>query len=196
MRIRLSRFLAITLASLLVAACSGGSKVLETYDLSPAPAGLARAAPRGQLIIAEPKALANLDTDRIAVKQAGGAVAYLPDGGWGDRLPRLVQARLIQSFENAGGAKDVGRPGDRLTADWQLISDIRVFELFVDGGNEARIEISAKLVNDRSGRIAIGKVFSARVPAAGSDAKAAAAAFDLALQAVLKDMVVWASHRV
>jgi cholesterol transport system auxiliary component len=189
------RLIGMMLMPLFLAACSSGSTVLETYDLSALPSGAARAVPLGQLIVAEPKALANLDTDRIAVKQADGAVAYLPGAGWGDRLPRLVQSRMIQSLENAGGLKAIGRPGDRLTSDWQLVSELRSFELSVDAGNEARIEIAAKLVNDRSGRILRGKVFSARVPASGTDPRAVAQAFDAALLIVLRDLVSWAGGR-
>ncbi len=145
------------------------------------------------MIVAEPKAIANLDTERMAVKQAGGAVSYLPDGAWGDRLPKLLQARMIQSFENANRLRSVGRPADRLTADWQLVSEIRSFELDVSAGNEVRIEISAKLVGDRSGRIVAGRVFSVREAAAGTDARSVAAAFDMALKRLLSEMVVWAS---
>ena len=179
---------------LLLAGCSSSSKVLETYDLPAASAVTKRSVgARGQMVVAEPKAIANLDNERMAVKQAGGAVSYLPDGAWGDRLPKLLQARMIQSFENASMLRSVGRPADRLTADWQLVSEIRAFELDVSAGNAVRIEISAKLVGDRSGRIVAGRVFTAREAVAGSDAASVAAGFDRALQRVLSEMVVWAS---
>ena len=53
-------------------------------------------------------------------------------------------------------------------------------------------EISAKLVNDKSGRIATARVFSARVPVAGVDAASAARGLDQALSRVLLEIVRWA----
>ena len=43
------------------------------------------------------------------VLEPGGAVSYLGGGQWADRLPRLIQTRLIQSLENANRLKSVSR---------------------------------------------------------------------------------------
>src|SRR5450830_710408 len=46
---------------------------------------------RGKLVIAEPTALAVLDSDKIVVRPAPGQTAQFSDAQWEDRLPKLVQ---------------------------------------------------------------------------------------------------------
>lgn len=181
-------------AGLAVGGCASGSSSRAVYDIQaptnfPARVG----AVRGQLLIAEPKAVASLDTERIAVRGAGGAYSYLADGAWADRLPKLLQARIVQAFENASRLRSVGRPGDRLASDWQLLADIRSFEAVAAGTTEAVVELSVKLVNDRTGRILAGRVFSGRAPAAGTDAANLAQAFNTATDQVLREIVLWAT---
>lgn len=179
-----------------LAGCASSSAP-QTYALSaPADFPSRGGGMRGQLLVIEPKAIASLDTERIAVRQASGAISYLSDGAWADRLPRLLQARMIQAFENANRLRSVGRPGDRLASDWQLLTDIRAFELAVGGASEAQVELSVKLVNDRSGRILAAQVFSAKANAAGLEAARVTQAFDAVLRQVLREVVVWTTTRV
>lgn len=181
-------------AGLAVGGCASGSSSRAVYDIQAPTSFPARVgAVRGQLLIAEPKAVASLDTERIAVRGPGGAYSYLSDGAWADRLPKLLQARIVQAFENANRLRSVGRPGDRLASDWQLIADIRSFEAVASGATEAVVELSVKLVNDRTGRILAARVFSGRSPAAGTDAANVAQAFNGATDQVLRDMVIWAT---
>ncbi|MEI8146597.1 MAG: ABC-type transport auxiliary lipoprotein family protein [Alphaproteobacteria bacterium] len=184
------------IAALALSGCAS-SNAPQTYDLSaPRDFGARSGGSRGQLVVAEPKAIANLDSERIAIRGQGGAISYLSDGAWGDRLPKLVQARMIQAFENANRLRSVGRPGDRLASDWQLLTDIRAFEVVVAGAPEVQVELSVKLVNDRTGRILAAEVFGGKATAPGTDARAVASAFDATLQQVLRQVVVWASGRV
>lgn len=178
--------------ALWLGACSASAP--PTYDLTtPADVATARRG-RAQLIVAEPTAVQVLDSERILVRPADGEVSYLPDAQWSDRLPRLMQARIIQTFENAHRLASVGRPADKLLADATLITEIRAFEIAADS-NEAVVEISAKLVNERSGRIMAARVFSARQPGAPAGQKAASA-LDAASQTALRDLVAWAASRI
>lgn len=181
------------LSALALAGCASNAPK-ATYDLSAArDFGLAHAAPRGLLVVAVPTALQVLDTERIVIQPRAGEVTYASDGQWSDRLPKLLQARIIQTFENASRLRAVGRPEDRLMPDWQLVTDIRQFGVQAGGSSPAAVvELSAKLVTDRGGRIVAGKVFSATAPG-GTDSAAAAGALDQALGRVLRDMVRWAS---
>ena len=177
--------------------CSQSSQLRETYDLAPTLTPSIKASPsRSQLTIAEPKTLASLDTDRIAVKQAGGSLAYLSDGAYADRLPKLLQTRLIHVFENANRLGSVGRPGDRMSSDYQLILDIRAFYLDVEDGNKAKIEISVKLMNDRTGRIIAAEVFGGSHVAASAASSAVAKAFEAALAAILTMIVQWSVKKL
>lgn len=175
-------------------ACAGAPP--PTYDLSAAREGLARSSSRTLVVVGEPQALSALDSNRIVITTGDGALAYLPAGQWADRLPKLLQARLIQSFENAQRLAGVGRPGDRLVPAVQLNSDIRRFGIDERSG-EAVIEISVKIVDDRTGKIRAGELFMARVAAPnGTTAAGASAALDLAAQALMRDVVAWVSRRV
>lgn len=161
-----------------------------TFDLT-AP-GLGKVGPgRGQLAVAEPLSVQALDSDRIIVKDQTGSISFLGGGQWADRLPRLVQTRLIQTFENANRLTSVGRPGGALSADIVLNTEIRSFQIS-SATNQAVVEITAKLIGS-SGRVIAGRMFSARVPVAKIDGASAAQALDKALGQVLVQIVRWAS---
>lgn len=186
---RRASFPAVVAATLLLAGCGSGA-VPSTYDLSALPAGPRGPAGGRSVVVAEPVTLQPLEGERIIVKDGTGAVSFLGGAQWSDRLPRLIQARMIQTFENAGRLRTVSRPGDRVTADYALISEIRSFEVAA-GTGEAVVEISAKLVADASNRVAAARVFAERVPLAKIDAPSAAQGLDRALNGVLTQMAGW-----
>jgi cholesterol transport system auxiliary component len=181
--------LAAALACLLAAGCTSSS-TSTTFDLSAPQRVRDSGAVRGQIAVNTPTALQVLEAERILVKDRG-AVSFLSGAQWADQLPRLIQARLIQTFENGSRLKAVSRPGDRIVADYQLNSEIRSFQIDA-GTREAVVEISVKLVNDRAGKIVSAKVFRARVPVAAIEAGPAAQALDRALSSVLVQIVRWA----
>lgn len=188
--------LGAALAGLLALSACGGGAPPATYDLTAPREGLSSGRGRGLLVVAEPQALQALDSNRIVIRTSDGGIAYLPDAQWSDRLPKLIQTRLIQTFENGARIQAVGRPGDRLVPVAQLNSEIRSFGIDEKTG-EAVIELSVKIVNDRSGRILAGQVFTSRVPSGGSiSGPVASAALDLATQALLRDVVRWVSARI
>jgi len=179
----------VTLLSLAVVGCGGSAPA--TFDLSAA-SGARGKAGRGQLVIAEPTAISPLESDRIVVRTSPEQVAFLTGAQWSDRLPRLLQSRLVQSFENGKLLRSVGRSGDRIVADYTLTSELRHFEIDVTT-SQAVVEISAKLVNEKSGRISAARIFTAQVPASASDGARASTALDQAVGQVMREMVGWAS---
>lgn len=178
----------ILVAILAVGGCT--SSPPATFDLS-APRVGAIGEGRAQLAVAEPTSVQAFDSDQILVKDAAGAISYLGGGQWADRLPRLIQTRLIQTFENGNRITSVGRPGNGLNAETLLNTEIRSFQIAA-GANQAVVEITAKLVS-ASGRVMGGRMFSARVPVSTIDGKTAARALDMALSQVLVDIVRWTS---
>lgn len=167
-------------------ACS--SPPVPGFDLS-APRELRGAGVPGQVVVVEPAALQPLETQNIIVRDAAGSVSLLGGGQWTDRLPRLLQTRLIQTFENAS-VKAVSRPGDGITPDYQLNTEIRAFQLDAARG-EAHVELSEKLVASQTGRIVRARIFSARVPVGSSNAGEVAQALDRAMSTVFADIVRW-----
>ena len=171
-----------------MAACS--SAPVPTFDLT-APRRVGTSRISGQLVVVEPSALQPLEAERILAKDRGGAVSYLGGAQWSDRLPRLIQARLIETFENGSRLKAVGRPGDGMTPDYQLTTEIRAFQLDAVAG-QAFAEISAKLIDSKSGRTSAGRIFSARVPVTSPNGPEVAQALDAAMSRILVDIVQWA----
>lgn len=185
----------------LTAALGGCASLLAgspdaTYDLT-APSNLPRGGGQsGTMVVAEPVAVAVIDGQRIVVKPNSGQVTYLGKSQWSDRLPKLVQARIIESFENANRLRSVGRPGDRLTVDYQLVTELRSFEINA-GTGEAVVEMTAKIVNDKTGKIVAGEVFQARQPVSGTvDGPNASQALNQALGRVLVGLVSWTGQRI
>src|ERR1700724_3548355 len=168
-RRRLFPVLLAGLPFLLLAACS--SAPLATYDLTPAE-GFAAHAGRGQLAVLLPDATLPANSDRIVVRTNPQSVAYLAGAQWADKLPSLVQSRLIESFQNAHLLRAVGRPG--ILADATLHTTLRRFD-FDAGQGEASFQISVQLIA-ASGRVIAGGLFSANVPAPSSEPSAVAAA--------------------
>ena len=183
------RFFLVATLALGVASCGGGAA--DTFDLS-ATSGARGRASRGQLIVAEPTAISPLESDRIIVRTSPEQVASLQGAQWSDRLPRLLQSRLVQSFENGRLLRSVGRPGDKLVADYTLTTEVRRFEIDVPTGL-AVVELSAKLVGERSGRITAARIFTAKTPASARDGAVASVALDQALAQVMRDIVGWTS---
>jgi cholesterol transport system auxiliary component len=171
----------------LAAACSSSSAVTN-YDLTAPRQVRAGSSAVGQIVVAEPAAVQPLESDRIVVREASGAVSSVPGGQWADRLPRLVQSRLIQTFENSSGLRAVSRPGSGVTPDFQLTGELRAFQIDAASG-QAVVEMSVKLVSSQTGRIATSRVFASRVPVGTIDAANAAQALDRALSNVLIEIV-------
>jgi phospholipid/cholesterol/gamma-HCH transport system substrate-binding protein len=158
------------------------------YDLAPA-TGLTRlgALPEDQLAIPAPSVVVALDTQRILRQSEAGDSPAFEGSQWADNTPLLFQARVVQSFENAGYLR-ASAPVDGFTADRQLLIDLRRFRLA--DGPEGEVEFSARLV-DGDGKVIDARVFSARAPATGTDVKAAVAAITAAFGKAATELVDW-----
>ena len=132
------------------------------------------------------------DTQKILVRPSGAEGPTFANAKWSDNIPKLLQARIIQSFENANLLRSVARPMEGLTAGHQLLIDIRSFQLSLSAAPTAEVEFSAKILGD-NGKIVDARIFHATVPAATADAPAAAAALDDAFGKAAVELVVWAS---
>lgn len=174
----------------------GGPAPLDTYELSaPAPEQRPRSS-RTQILIAEPTALKPFDGENIVVKPAPAVIEYLKGAQWADRLPRVVQAKLIETFQQSGRFGGVGRPGEGLAIDYQVTVDIRAFEIRVVGGERAYVELFARVLDDRNGVSRAEQVFVAELPVSGTGNDAFAAALDGAFARVASDIVSWVGSRI
>jgi phospholipid/cholesterol/gamma-HCH transport system substrate-binding protein len=163
------------------------------YDLTaPRDFPALKKTPTGQLSIPEPTALLMFDTQKILVRPSSDEGPTFANAKWSDNIPKLLQARIIQSFENANLSRSVARPMDGQPASHQLLIDIRNFQFSLAAAPEAEVEFSARILGD-NGRIIDARIFRATVPAASADAPAAAAALNDAFGKTAVELVVWAS---
>ena len=180
------------MAALLAALLAGCSSVPpDTFELASPTNVAVRSGSRAQLLIPEPTAIKTLDSDKIVVKTSPYAIEYLGQSQWSDRLPRMVQLRLLQAFENTGRIGAVGVPGQGLAIDYQLIMEIRRFEIDTAGAATARIDISVKALNDRNGTVRQTKIFSASSPVSGAGNDAYVAALNRAFDQISGEIVTW-----
>jgi phospholipid/cholesterol/gamma-HCH transport system substrate-binding protein len=143
-----------------------------------------------QLVIPEPTALVTLDTQKIIVDQ--GAGEPLENAQWPDSLPKVLQERFIESFEKSRYVGAVARPLDSITPDFQLLIDIRKFEIEgTASGPVAHVELAAKVVG-KAGRIVGSRTFEASIPAKDTTAAGASAALSDAFGKVATPLVTWA----
>lgn len=176
-------------ASLLLSGCGGGPAP-ATFDLS-AGRDFGRVGGGAQLAVTEPVALQPLSSERIIVRQ-GSSVSFVGGGQWSDKLPTLIQARLIQTFENGSRIASVGRPSTLANAGAMLASEVRAFEIDASRST-AVVEITARIVQ-ANGPVSAARIFRAEVPVAGAiNAGTASQALDQALQQVMVEIVRWSS---
>lgn len=190
----------VILLALSLGACAalglGSKEAPPAFDLK-APARPARIGTiHGQLVIPEPTAVSVLDTDRIVVRPEPDQVATLGGAQWSDRLPKLLQARVMQAFENSGRLRSVARPGEGIASDYQLLINVRAFQLAVTPSPSGEVELAAKIVNNTNGRIVAARVFHASSPAAGTDGPQAVAAIDSAFQDVTLQLIGWVARAI
>ena len=136
---------------------------LVSYDLTipRAPETKEKPSP-AQLVVPDPTALAALDNERIQTALANGAYASVPDAQWSDALPRLLQVKILRSLEDAGRFAGVSRPLEGVTSDFQLVIDIRKFQ--ISPNLVAEVELGCKLIAG-NGRVIATRIFRASIAA-------------------------------
>ncbi|KQZ13428.1 ABC transporter [Mesorhizobium sp. Root554] len=189
----------VALLALGIAGCAalpgGGPAPLDTFELS-APFVEVRSHSRRQILIAEPSALKALDGQNIVIKTGNRAIQYLKGAQWADRLPLIVQARLAETFQRSGSFAGVGKPGEGLAIDYQVITEVRSFEIRADRGEQAQVELFVRLLNDRNGEVRASRTFTASAPVSGGGNQAYVAALDNAFGQAAQDIVRWTDSSI
>lgn len=199
MRVRVRRVCTgLALLGLALTGCAAlpgfGPPPVDTYELTaPVPPAEGRRLRRTQILIAEPAALQSLDGQDIVIKTAPGAIQFLQGARWADRLPRIIQARLAETFQLTNRFGGVGLPGEGLAIDYQVIADIRAFEIRVDGPERAVAEIFVRVLDDRNGVVRASRSFTTSALVGGSGNDAFVAALDRAFDAAAIEIVNWAT---
>jgi cholesterol transport system auxiliary component len=148
---------------------------------------------RSQLVVEAPESASGLQTSRIAVKQKPTTLDYYARSEWTDLAPRLVQTKLIESFENSGKIVSVGREGSGLRSDYILKSELRHFEaqLYDSEKPLIRVVVNVKLVKMPAREIVANRSFERTEKVDAADIDKLVEGFDAALGGALKRIVEW-----
>jgi len=142
------------------------------------------------LVIAEPTATMRLQTQRLLFASDEEPHDDFANAQWSDSLPQLVQAKLLQSFENYDIAHAPLR-GDALSEGGaRLLIDLRRFDITVAPEPNATIALSAKLV-DGAGHLKAARVFEQSFPMDALTVAQATTAFDHAFETLSRNVVTW-----
>jgi phospholipid/cholesterol/gamma-HCH transport system substrate-binding protein len=142
------------------------------------------------LVVAEPTATTRLQTQRFLFASDEEPHDDFANAQWSDSLPALVQAKLLQSFENYDIAHAPLR-GDTLSeSGTRLLLDIREFDIAFSPGAQATIVISAKVV-DPNGHLKAAQIFQECETVSDVSVPAAASAFNKAFAALARKVVLW-----
>jgi len=161
-----------------------------TYDLrAPQNPGTASKTIKGQLAIPEPTAVAMLETQRFLFSPAQDYPGFA-DALWADSIPKLLQARLIEGFENYDIAHAPLRVVDIGQTDFQLLIDVRRFRIATDSQPVAEIGLSARIV-DKTGKVIASRLFEDRESFDKVEPPAAVAAFNEAFGRIANEMIAW-----
>ena len=146
-----------------------------------------------QLLVDVPSAADPVSSQRIVLKPGARAYGVFEKARWTDRAPELLQALLIEGFEDSTRVIGVGRMSSSVGGDIALIGELRAFEAeFPDEGQAfAHIVYSAKLVHYSSSRVLTARVFEQRVPTGGRDLPSVVEAFERGVNAMVPEIVDW-----
>jgi phospholipid/cholesterol/gamma-HCH transport system substrate-binding protein len=145
---------------------------------------------KAQLVVPDTGALILFDTQKILIRGGDGTYSTIDNAQWADNLPKLIQARVVQSFENAHQLSAVSRPLDQLTAEYRLELAIRSFQIDAEPSAKAVVDLTARLVNDK-GVVTGARQFTASIPAKSTEGPDAAAALSEAFAKVAGEIVLW-----
>ncbi len=165
-----------------------------TYDLHAVRdfSSIAKKALGATLAIPEPTAVAMLDTQRFLFSPPEEQPDFA-DAMWAESIPKLVQARLIESFENYDMTHAPLRASDEDAADYRLVLDIRRFQIAADAGPRADIGLSARIL-DKDGKVTAARLFETTQQFDKLDPKAASAAFNEAFGRIAEELIGWVAE--
>lgn len=146
-----------------------------------------------QLQIARPYADTMHDSARILVRPQPGELQVYKGAAWTQPAPDLVLDTLLRAFADSGRLAGVSRRGEGVSAQYELLLDLRRFESDYDGGAapNVRIEIGARLVHNTGNRVVASRVFDVAVPSDGTDVVQVNRAFERALGDTTAQLIGW-----
>jgi len=149
-----------------------------------------------QLQIEVPNAEAALDTTRIALSRSATTLDYFADAAWTDRLPLVLQARLLASFQNAHRLVAIAGTASAAQSDAILTIELRHFEAQYGGSGppQWRIELNADLISAVDRKVIATRLFTGSAAVPQNNMAAIIDGADQAWRGVATQIVDWAAN--
>lgn len=197
------KFGSILLMAVLLAACTTFQAPPDdpqiAWELSPAALPSSADAPRAATLhVARPVPAAALATTRMAYQVQPFERRYYARNHWAVEPARLVHPHLVAALEEAGLFETVLSTATTAPADYRLETELlEITQDFRDREEGvARIELRARLVDLRAGRVLDTQRFEARADSVEARPAAGVAATSQALGQVLEALVAWVALNI
>jgi phospholipid/cholesterol/gamma-HCH transport system substrate-binding protein len=176
----------------------GAKEAAKVYDLAAATSfpSLGDKKIQQQMSVADPHAVLAFDTQKILIRSKAGTYSDVENGRWADNLPKLMQAKIVESFANAHQLSAVSRPYDQFEAAYRLELDIRDFQIVPEPKPQAVVSFAARILSGDKGKVIDARLFSAAAPAKSTQPADAVAALDDAFTRAASQLVVWTVDKI
>ena len=178
--------------------CISGLSSRVIYDLSePDPRETSSSSLiLAQILIQKPDAIQALNTKHIAVFRDNNKYSYFADAAWSDELPNLIQARLVEAFENTRSYLSVGKRGQGLKTDYRLVTDIRSFQINENGDEKfAKAEFSMKIIGN-DGRSLADLIIDCKEKVEEQGVESAVRTLNNALDGIFLKIITWSNNHL
>jgi phospholipid/cholesterol/gamma-HCH transport system substrate-binding protein len=160
------------------------------YDLSiPSDFASPKKPLKEQLVLPTPTAILLLDTQRF-LSTPNKELPGFSNAQWADSIPKMLQIKLIQSFENYDVAHAPLRATDNPGTNFQLLVDLRSFQINTDPEPAAEIGFSARILN-KDGQVVASRLFQQSKKLDKPDPASAVTAFDDAFGSITTELITW-----
>ncbi len=196
------RMMVVGVAFLGLSACASLTPVENAliFDLVPVDETLLKGRPVGfSLSVSEPKASNVLDSEKVLVRPTPVLIQYYSDIIWSDRIPKLIQRRVIQAFEDSKRLRSVGARADGFDSQYDLVLEIRDFQIepsllvnkTANKPLRVKVVVFAKLISERSAKVVRSTRITKIVEIKTETRENIALAFNDAFKQMSVDLVKW-----
>lgn len=166
-----------------------GTPAVKIYDLGRIQTAVQPVGGAPVIAVGEPFVLQILDTDRMLVRGADGEMTAIPGVQWIDRMPAMIQARMIAALEAKG--RPAIRTGSGVAPDFIVSSELAAFQVNATETPEVDVQIAIKLVQAVDGKIVGARTFRGRQIIDAIDGVNVRAGFDMVLTTLTDDIARW-----
>jgi phospholipid/cholesterol/gamma-HCH transport system substrate-binding protein len=147
-----------------------------------------------QLVLPTPTGILQLETQRFVLAPNKELPAF-SSAQWADSILKMLQVKLIQSFENYDIEHAPLRSVDNPGTAFQLLVDVRSFQIDTDDELTAEIGFSAKILN-KEGQVVASRLFEQRKKFDKPDPASAVAAFNDAFRSIATELITWTTNAI